>query len=86
MIKVCFGLYVALICQYLEALIYIHHHDLGPETRIAGESPCGSPFADGELIAKSVTGGPIQWNDGFSFKKLTGKESKLRFELRESKL
>ena len=44
------------------------------------------PLAEGELIAKTVTDGPIQWKDGFSFKKLKGKEIKLRFELRESKL
>ncbi|MFC1636303.1 family 16 glycoside hydrolase [Planctomycetota bacterium] len=44
------------------------------------------PLAEGELIAKTVTDGPIQWKDGFSFNKLRGKEIKLRFELRESKL
>jgi len=44
------------------------------------------PLAEGELIAKTVTDGPVQWKDGFSFKKLKGKENKLRFELRDSKL
>ncbi|UCE46520.1 MAG: DUF1080 domain-containing protein [Phycisphaerales bacterium] len=43
-------------------------------------------LVEGKLITKTVTDGPIQWNNGFSFKKLKGKEIKLRFELRESKL
>jgi hypothetical protein len=43
-------------------------------------------LAEGELITKTVTDAPIQWKDGFSLKKLKGKEIKLKFELRESKL
>ena len=43
-------------------------------------------LAEGELITKTVTDAQIQWKDGFSFKKLKGKEIKLKFELRESKL
>jgi len=43
-------------------------------------------LGEGELITKTVTDAQIQWKDGFSFKTLKGKESKLRFELRESKL
>jgi len=43
-------------------------------------------LAQGELITKTVTDAPIQWKDGFSFEKLKGKEIKLSFELRESKL
>jgi hypothetical protein len=45
-----------------------------------------NPLAEGELITKTVTDGPIHWKDGCSFNKLEGKEIKLRFELRESKL
>jgi len=43
-------------------------------------------LAEGELVTKTVTDARIQWEDGFSFKKLKGKEIKLGFELRESKL
>ena len=43
-------------------------------------------LAQGELITKTVTDAPIQWKDGFSFKKLKGKQIKLKFELREAKL
>ena len=41
---------------------------------------------EGELISKTVTDAGIQWKDGFSFKKLKGKQIKLKLELRESKL
>ncbi len=43
-------------------------------------------LAEGELIIKTATDAPIQWKDGFSLKKLKGKDVKLKFELRESKL
>ena len=43
-------------------------------------------LAEGKLIAKTVTDATIQWKDGFSFKKLKGKEIRLRFELRDSKI
>ncbi|MHC4688488.1 MAG: hypothetical protein ACYS5F_02435 [Planctomycetota bacterium] len=43
-------------------------------------------LAEGELITKTVTDTSIQWKDGFSLKKLEGKDIKLRFGLRESKL
>jgi len=43
-------------------------------------------LAQGELITKTVTDAPVQWKDGFSLRKLEGKEIKLKFELRESKL
>ena len=43
-------------------------------------------LAEGELITKTVTDAPVQRKDGFSFEKLKGKEIKLSFELRESKL
>ncbi|MHC4464413.1 MAG: hypothetical protein ACYS30_23735, partial [Planctomycetota bacterium] len=43
-------------------------------------------LAQGELIAKTVTDTQIQWKDGFSLKNLKGKEIKLKFELRESKI
>ena len=42
-------------------------------------------LARGELIARTVTDGAIQWGDGFWFKTLKGKAIKLRFELREAK-
>ena len=43
-------------------------------------------LAQGELIAETATDTPIRWKGGFSFKKLKGKQIKLQFELRESKL
>ena len=43
-------------------------------------------LAEGEPLTKTVTDGPIQWKNGFSFGKLKGKEIKLRLELSESKL
>lgn len=43
-------------------------------------------LAEGELITKTVTDARIRWKDGFSLRKLKGKEIKLEFELRESKL
>jgi len=43
-------------------------------------------LAEGEPILETVTDGPIRWKDGFSFEKLTAKKTKLRFELRQSKL
>jgi len=42
--------------------------------------------AEGKLIAKTVTDAKIQWKDGFSLKKLKGREIRLRFELRDAKL
>jgi len=46
----------------------------------------GRELAQGELISKTVTDAPIKWKGGFAFKKLKGKQIKLKFELRESKL
>jgi len=43
-------------------------------------------LAEGELITTTATDAEIQWKSGFSFKTLKGKEIKLRFELRESKI
>lgn len=43
-------------------------------------------LAEGELITKTVTDGPIKWKDGFSFGQLNDREIKFKFELRESKL
>jgi len=44
------------------------------------------PLVASESITKTVTDGPIRWKDGFSFDNIKGKEIKLRFKLRESKL
>ena len=41
---------------------------------------------EGELVTKTATDSPIKWKDGFSFKKVKGKQIKLKFELRESKI
>ncbi len=43
-------------------------------------------LAEGELITKTVTDAEVQWKKGFSLKTLKGKEIKLKFELRESKI
>jgi len=43
-------------------------------------------LAESELIAKTVTDGIVRWKDGFSLDALQGKEIRLRFELRDSKL
>ena len=43
-------------------------------------------LAEGELIAKTVTDAAVQWKNGFALKELKGKEIKLSFELRDSKL
>jgi hypothetical protein len=43
-------------------------------------------LGEGKLITKTVTDAEVQWKDGFSLKKLKGKEIKLKFELRESKI
>ncbi|MBL7134218.1 MAG: hypothetical protein ISS78_08980 [Phycisphaerae bacterium] len=43
-------------------------------------------LAEGELIAKTATDAEVQWKKGFSLKELKGKQIKLKFELRESKL
>jgi len=43
-------------------------------------------LAEGELIAKTATDAEVQWKKGFSLAKLKGKQIKLRFELRDSKL
>ena len=43
-------------------------------------------LAQGKLVTTTVTDGPIQWQDRFSFARLKGKEVKFKFELRESKL
>ena len=46
----------------------------------------GKQLAEGKLVTKTVTDAEIQWKDGFSLEKFKGKEIKLKFELRESKL
>jgi len=43
-------------------------------------------LAQSELVTKTVTDAQIQWKDGFSLKKLKGKQIKLKFKLRDSKL
>ncbi len=43
-------------------------------------------LAEGELIAKTVTGVEVQWKEGFAFRSLKGKKIRLRFEVRDSKL
>ena len=42
--------------------------------------------AEGELVTTTVSDAMIEWKDGFSLKTLKGKEKKLKFELRESKI
>jgi len=42
--------------------------------------------AQSELITKTVTDAEVQWKNSFSFEKLKGKEIRLRFELRDSKI
>ncbi len=44
------------------------------------------PLAEGKLVVRTVTDGPIEWRDGFSFRKLKGKEIRLRFKLKDAKL
>ncbi|MDP6546635.1 MAG: hypothetical protein QGH60_21880 [Phycisphaerae bacterium] len=43
-------------------------------------------LAESELFSKTVSDAEVKWEDGFSLDRLTGKEIKLRFELRDSKL
>ena len=43
-------------------------------------------LAEGELVTKTVSDAKIEWKDGFSLQKLEGKEIKLKFLLRESKI
>ncbi len=43
-------------------------------------------LAESERIAQSVTDAEVQWKEGFSLAILKGKEIRLRFELRDSKL
>ena len=43
-------------------------------------------LAEGELVTTTVSDARLQWKDGFSLKGLKGKDIKLKFELRESKL
>ena len=43
-------------------------------------------LAEGELVTKTVTDAEVQWKGGFSCKEFKGKEIKLSFELRDSKL
>ena len=47
---------------------------------------CSDGLAEGELIARTVTDAAVAWNSGFSLKALAGKEVKLGFELRDSKI
>jgi len=44
------------------------------------------PLAESELIAQTVTDAEVRWKEGFSLETLKGKEIRLRFELRDSKL
>jgi hypothetical protein len=46
----------------------------------------GKQLAEGKLVTKTVTDATIEWKDSFSLKKLKGKDIRLKFELRESKL
>jgi len=46
----------------------------------------GKQLGKGELVTKTVTDAAIEWKDGFSLERLEGKEIKLKFELRESKI
>jgi len=43
-------------------------------------------LAEGELVTTTVSDAKIQWKNKFSLKNLKDRESKLKFELRESKL
>ena len=43
-------------------------------------------LAESELISKTVTDVEVQWKEGFSLEKLKGKEIRLKFEMRDSKL
>jgi len=43
-------------------------------------------LAEGELLTKTVTDAAVRWKNGFPAKELEGKEIKLSFELRDSKL
>ena len=43
-------------------------------------------LAEGRLVTKTVSDAKIEWKDGFSLKRLKGKQIKLKVELRESKL
>ena len=54
--------------------------------RVTALDKDNNELAEGELIAKTVTNTEIQWKEGFSLKELEGKEIKLKFELRESKI
>lgn len=42
--------------------------------------------AEGELVTTTVSDAKIEWKDEFSLKSLKGREIKLKFELRESKI
>ncbi|MDP6543790.1 MAG: hypothetical protein QGH60_07335 [Phycisphaerae bacterium] len=46
----------------------------------------GKQLGEGKLVTRTVTDAAIQWKDDFSLAKLKGKEIKLKFELRESKI
>ena len=43
-------------------------------------------LAEGELVTTTVSDAKIEWKEGFSMKELEGKEIKLKFLLRESKI
>ena len=43
-------------------------------------------LAQGKLITTTVSDAKTEWKDRFSLKKIKGKEIRLKFELRESKL
>ncbi len=46
----------------------------------------GKQLAEGKLVTKTVTDAAIQWNDDFKLNDFKGKEIRLKFELRESKI
>jgi hypothetical protein len=46
----------------------------------------GKQLAEGKLITKTVTDAAVQWKNGFSLETLRGKDIRLKFELRESKI
>ena len=62
--------------------------DVAPSgyVKVTALDEANEKLAEGELIARTVTDAQVQWKNGFSFNGLEGKEIKLRFELRESKL
>ena len=54
--------------------------------KVIALSPRNKKLAEGRLITKTVTDAGINWKNGFTLKKLKGKNIRLKFELRDSKL